>query len=99
RNAHVPELKFEPHIRVDARSHPPQVHITNQMPESPDVTVNAPITLPAIHVGEKHDHHIEVPVPVVNAPVTVQIPENKKSVRTVKRDKDGNIAQIIEETK
>jgi hypothetical protein len=44
---------------------------------------------------------INIPAPIINVPETVvrvNIPESKPTIRTVERDADGRILNIIERT-
>ena len=58
------------------------------------------ITMPEMHVNYTPPA-INIPAPVINVPETVvrvNLPENKPTIRTVERDADGRILNIIERT-
>jgi hypothetical protein len=58
------------------------------------------ITMPEMHVNYTPPA-INIPAPIINVPETVvrvNLPENKPTIRTVERDSDGRILNIIERT-
>lgn len=96
-----------PVVNVDA----PQVHVSVPEQAAPVVHVAAPvIPAPVVHVAAPVVHvdapqvapkiEVTVPAPIVNvdAPqITVEMPQPRKVVTKIERDKDGNITRAYQE--
>jgi HK97 family phage portal protein len=80
------------------RQDAPQVHVTVE-PTPVTVNVAAPNVTNDVQPAEVHIETITIPAPnvTIDAPVTVNVPEQAPAVFDIKRDRDGKIKQVVEE--